>query len=65
MDGRYSVVKGSQTGHCCFEATVIDNKMPCRNADGELLGWFEPVCECFTMDEAEAIAMALNLAIDR
>lgn len=46
---RYAVADGSATGHCCFEATVID-----------LTRAAYPVCECMDKEEAERICEALN-----
>lgn len=55
---RYKVVKGSVSAHCCFEATVTDteNKEP-----GELGENGRPVCECFDINDAQAICDALNI----
>jgi hypothetical protein len=55
MSERYQVVKGSESGHCCFEATVIDTEK-------EVLGHPDWVCECFDPPRAHAIADALNAA---
>jgi hypothetical protein len=62
---RYQLSEGSQSGHCCFDWTVIDTKTPhiigkgqYRNSKGEL-EW-EGVCECFEKKEAERICEALN-----
>lgn len=62
---RYVAVAGSESGHCCFGATVIDQTMPTLNGDGEnmvLSGVpkFEAICECCDMESAERIAAALN-----
>jgi len=46
---RFNVIQGSQSKHCCFEASVVDAKR--QN---------EAVCECFEMKDAEIIAAALN-----
>ena len=43
----------SLSGHCCFEATVLDTE------DDE---W---VCECFDPEHAERIAKLLNKEEDR
>lgn len=48
---RYKVLEGSESNHCCFEATVIDTDM-----DSSL----HAVCECFSMEEAQMVADALN-----
>jgi hypothetical protein len=52
---RYEVKKGSESGHCCFEATVVDNHKKTRNG----LDW---ACECFDVSRAHQIADALNVA---
>ncbi|MCP4377696.1 MAG: hypothetical protein GY794_16160 [bacterium] len=65
---RYKVLDGSESGHCCFEATVVDttkllsdlmqNGHPYEGSDGEPK--CESVCECFDRDDAEQICAALN-----
>lgn len=55
MSERYKVVKGSESGHCCFEATVVDTQ---THTNGE----FDEVCECFNMEIAQEVADALNAA---
>jgi hypothetical protein len=64
---RYQVREGSQSAHCCFEATVIDTAKPeiiggehYRDHEGNL--HYEAVCECFSMANAETVAAALNRA---
>lgn len=53
---RYQVVDGSVSGHCCFEATVVDTHTPHQvYRDLHAL-----VCECFDREDAEKIASALN-----
>jgi len=52
---RHRVVKGSESGHCCFEATVIDTAK-------EVAGHPDWVCECFDLSRAHAIADAMNAA---
>ena len=58
MSERYKVVEGSESGHCCFEATVVDTKTPNPSFRNEP-DW---VCECFDMGSAQKIADALNAA---
>lgn len=63
---RYRVVEGSQSGHCCFDFTVVDTDRP------EIIGGkpyvvdgvphYEAICECFGREDADAIAAAMNLA---
>lgn len=50
---RFTVVLGSYSGHCCFEASVIDTTTP---DDGEA------VCECVEVLNAHAICASLNSA---
>lgn len=45
---RYVVKEGSESLHCCFEATVMDT-----TNDG-------PVCECLEEEDAKLICDALN-----
>jgi hypothetical protein len=52
---RYQVVKGSESGHCCFEATVIDTAE-------KVAGHPDWACECFDVPRAYAIADAMNAA---
>ena len=61
----YKVIKGSQTAHCCFKATVIDTTA--HQLDGDvnhmIIGGeeqYEPVCETFSIEEADLICLALN-----
>lgn len=53
---RYQVVRESQSGHCCFVATVVDTATPLEWPEGE----FKSVCECFELKDARKIAKALN-----
>lgn len=64
---RYQVVPESQSGHCCFEATVVDATRPdLRSTDGKHYqdsdGYlrYKQVCECFDLEDAKRIAAALN-----
>lgn len=61
---RYVVVSGSETAHCCFEATVVDTARP-RVIGGKPFApngaqRYENVCECLDVEDAEMIANALN-----
>lgn len=53
---RYAVVLGSQTAHCCFEATVVDT----HERSSIFPDQFIPICECFNVEDAQLIANALN-----
>ena len=66
-DMRYKIVNGSNSGHCCFEATVMDMTKPeiiggkhYAGSDGQL--HYETVCECFNLKDAKLICDALNAA---
>lgn len=63
---RYAIYEGSQSAHCCFEATVVDTTKP------EIIGGehyrdsrtgqlqYQAVCECFDKSDAERVCKALN-----
>lgn len=61
---RYKVVEGSQSAHCCFDATVVDTTKPTLIGgkpycpDG--VPRYDSVCECFDEESANLIADALN-----
>lgn len=57
---RYKVVKGSQSAHCCFEATVVDTTKPVMIGGKQYEDQFDAVCECFDYSEAKRIAQAMN-----
>lgn len=58
MSERYKAVEGSESAHCCFEATVVDAQAPFPSYGDEPGG----VCECYDMESAQKIADALNAA---
>lgn len=57
-DSRYRVVDGSASGHCCFEASVVDTHAQHPIYKDQPVC----VCECFEVEDAERIAKALNAA---
>lgn len=57
---RYKAIGVSQSGHCCFEATVVDTTRPVMIGGEHYKEQFEAVCECFSAGEANMIADALN-----
>ncbi len=57
---RYKVVPGSQSNHCCFEATVVDTTRPEMIGAVQYKDQFETVCECFYVAQANMICEALN-----
>jgi hypothetical protein len=63
--GRYAVVGGSQSSHCCFAATVVDTAKPVMIHGEHYNGQFEAVCECFDDADADMIAAALNGRLSR
>ena len=65
METRYQIYNGSQSGHCCFEATVIDKTKPeiingkhWKDDSGQY--HYANICECFSLEDAEMICQALN-----
>jgi hypothetical protein len=50
---RYRVSEGSTSGHCCFEASIIDTKA----GNGS-------ICECVERKDAERITEILNIDED-
>lgn len=61
---RYKVVEGSQSAHCCFDATVVDTSKP-TIINGEPycpdgVQQYEAVCEAFYEADAALICEALN-----
>lgn len=60
MEERYKAVPNSQSGHCCFDATVVDTTRPVMHGDKHYNNQYEEVCESFEMEDAIQIAKALN-----
>ena len=60
MSGRYKVLAGSQSGHCCFDYTVVDTLKPHPVYASQ--GLFAAICETFREEGAHAVARALNAA---
>ena len=57
---RYIIIKGSRSGHCCFEYTIVDTKKGLnRNMDS----WNNQVCETFGVKDAIKICSSLNKMI--
>lgn len=57
---RYEVIRESVTGHCCFEASVVDVEI--RRKEG--LPGSGVLCECFEVKDAEKICEVLNRTAD-
>lgn len=56
---RFIVVEESDSGHCCFKASVLDMAKPIDINDYH---GHECVCECLRVDDAKRIAEVLNRA---
>ncbi len=65
MSERYKVVDGSESAHCCFEATVVDTTKPLMIGGEHYNNRYVEVCECFSIEEANLIANALNQRADQ
>ena len=62
---RFKVLNKSMSGHCCFEATVMDTTKPCmigadHYSDQDGNAYYESVCECMDIEDANRIADSLN-----
>lgn len=51
---RFVVLVGSESAHCCFDATIVDTQTL------DSLGNPSNIAECFDMNDALRIAEALN-----
>jgi len=64
MIGNYKVVEGSHSGHCCFEASVLDMSKPKYHCDDVNMERdpidYECVCECFSIEDANLICEILR-----
>jgi len=59
MRERYKIVRYSESGHCCFTATVVDTE------SSDCVGDDRAVCECFDLEDARLICGALNAGVPR
>ena len=59
---RYKVIPESQSGHCCFDFTVVDTRRPVIIGGEQFEGQFEAVCECFDENAANLVCNSLNAA---
>ena len=55
---RYKLIRGSESVHCCFDATVVDTHAPVI-VEGKIVN-YTYVCECFDLEWAENICSLLN-----
>jgi hypothetical protein len=58
--GRFFVVEESISNHCCFGYTVCDRTKPVLIHGVHYKERYETVCECFELEEAALVCMALN-----
>jgi len=66
MSDRFIVAEGSGSGHCCFKYSIFDTSKPRYDGDDNLMvidgkQVYKDYCECWGREEAEEIAIALNL----
>lgn len=54
---RFKIVHGSESGHCCFEYSIVDTQQSITILGQE---HFALVCECFYEQEAILVCEALN-----
>lgn len=59
---RYVVFAGSESAHCCFDATIIDREAIGQFQDGSPYYNEGHVAECFDIEAARRIAALLNAA---
>jgi hypothetical protein len=63
---RFVVLKESQSGHCCFDYTVVDTDRPDLTFATVLpQPRYEALCETFDREQADAIAAAMNTAVEK
>lgn len=60
---RYMISMGSNSGHCCFEATVVYTSRIQRMGRDGCDPTYDTVCECFSEDDAIMICDALNATV--
>lgn len=68
MSDRYKFIEGSESGHCCFEASVVDTWTTQLIAGKRYTGGdgnpaCKQVCECFEPEDAAQICAALNMSV--
>lgn len=57
---RFFIVEESISKHCCFGYTVCDRTKPVLIGGVHYKELYETVCECFELEEATLVCMALN-----
>ncbi len=67
--GRYIIMKGSISGHCCFDFSVLDTTKPHiiggKHYEDENGKHYDVVCECFYEESAVLICNLLNAPVDQ
>lgn len=61
---RYTVEKGSDSGHCCFQWSVIDTSIVLGVHVSNDNYYYKCVCECCDEEDAENICNLLNKSVD-
>ena len=56
VDDRFIILEDSDSGHCCFEYSILDTK----KTNEVWLKKHESICETFDIESAESICKALN-----
>lgn len=62
---RYAIIPGSDSGHCCFEFTVVDmynskEQTYTYTYKDEKYWEYAVMCECFDLESASKVCEALN-----
>lgn len=58
MTDRYKIEEGSESGHCCFQFSIVDTHTPHPVYGSQ--GVLKDVCETFDKESATLICDALN-----
>ena len=60
MKERYKIVEDSESGHCCFSATILDTHQPEDLTKDDGTPYYYNLAECFYSEDAELIVKALH-----
>lgn len=56
VDDRFVILEDSDSGHCCFEYSILDTE----KINEVWSEKYESICETFDIESAESICEALN-----
>ena len=59
MKERYKIIEGSESGHCCFDATILDTHQP-EDLTKDGTPYYHNLAECFYIEDATLIVNALH-----